>query len=260
MEGILRNIFNAIERIERALCCAFGFSGDGSGPTLIGVLGDILKKLCDIKDILAAQEEGEELITCDLCDEDGNYTGTIIQIWDEDTDTFSETYLDASGAQTDVKPEGTKCNGRPDYEYKWDISVKCIEVDGECKEIKEVFCEIFKGPESIGDPITYWVIDGVKTEDQPDFVDCDECKCDPKMVSFLASDGAPADCLFHNFSLMIPACCEIKITTSAGEYVFDKQDCDRDISEEFDCLLSDFKIDGEPKCLSKIRVYLKKRK
>ena len=152
-----------------------------------------------------------------------------------------------------------------DFELKTIPSGDFCCPDG--KKYCSIICQKFKNGDKYGEEIIY--VDkqtGQIVESLPDCAEpCGEvdAECSPKMVDFLG-DSAPKNCEFNSFSLEIPSCCGVKITTSAGSYTFDPKNYTRILCEDFDCLLTDYKIEGlnnsDKECVDSIRTYLKKSK
>lgn len=73
---------------------------------------------------------------------DGAVTGFVAYILDEETNTPTPLYFDASGAPTGTVPEGEPCATKPDYEYKTRGPI-CRKDEDTGEEYQVEYCDIF---------------------------------------------------------------------------------------------------------------------
>ena len=213
---------------------------------------------------LVNKPEIESLDPILYCDDDCNVTGGVAFNRDEESGEVISVFFDANLQPTDTEPSGSPCGPKCNLDYE--IIKDCFENATTCERYQQLTVFSFKqGQKEVVS--TCWVNpDGTITTELPaNLQPCsDNCNCNPAMESFLGNGATLPN--FHEFSTVIPECCAVKITTSAGEYVFDPVTYPRSICEEFECLISDYNIeiitpDGEePKCtVDEIRTYLKRK-
>lgn len=88
----------------------------------------------------------------------------------------------------------------------------------------------------------------------PTCAQCNNITCQAMQESFTGDNATLA--LFNSIMMIIPKCCEITLTTSAGTIVLPAQQENWVYSYCFECPVSDFSIEGD--CVDDVHVILSK--
>lgn len=228
-------------------------------------LGSISSKLCELIDatgggdqtvlleaiLEAIQDQPQkEIIEIPFC-EDGLVTGYVIKVYDEESETFTEVFLDNTAQVTTVRPSGSVCSAPEDIEFKFFETEKCL-ADG--SKIKEVLCQIYED-KTLDTESTFWIVNGSSTNINPGVVDCIE-PCNPLVESFQGNNPTLSE--FNNITAIVPSCCEVTITTSAGTITIPAQNSRFTFNQSYDCLVSNYMLSGD--CIDDITTILQKSK
>lgn len=167
-----------------------------------------------LRDILATLTEQDELLRIDFCSE-GAYTGSVIKVWDEESNDFGDDiYLNNEGTRVEDPPGGERCPGQIDYEYEFITNDKCLS-DG--TGVKEVLALTYSGGEEVSS-FTFWIVNGSKVTTNPGVVECEPEKryhIDNEVIPF--TPGTPQ-------SLTVPSganYAELQFQNSEISYNFD---------------------------------------
>ena len=156
---------------------------------------------------------------------------------------------------TTTAPLGTICVFNDDYEYKHFESI-CF-TNGTNTYYKYVCLPILNGVEQT--EIIIWKDEEGNTIPEPSDVLtlCSDIEiCEPVIEDFLGNN-AP-DIQFDSIQVIIPKCCEIVITTSAGTITIPAQESKFVFNKSFDCLITGYQINGN--CVDKVYTILTKSK
>lgn len=181
---------------------------------------------------------------------DGDLTGSVAYLYNEEDGSIVEIYLDAQGLPTSTRPDGGICPPEIDYEFKIIETDKCLP-SGE--HVKEVLCITFENGVEVNSSM-YWLVGGARVLTNPGAGEC--VNCDPKIESFDGDAATLTD--FNEVTLFIPSCCEVVLTTSAGVISLPKQKTGWVYNQKFDCLLQNYSISSD--CVDEIKTILTKSK
>ncbi len=246
MSNDVRETNRKLGSIIRQLNCVVENLETPADDPILSVLQDILQELQE-----QPQVEGLDLTTYCL---DNNITGYVAAVYDEESGDVSFLYFDAAFNPTTVTPEGEPCSTKPDYEYKKRGPLCRQDQDtGERYEVE--YCDIFVDGELITTVEFWYLPDGTVSNTTPagTLISCSDT-CEPATESF-TGDGATLT-EFHQYTLFIPRCCTVTITTSAGTIVLPPQDVSWVFDQKFDCLVSGYSISAD--CVDEITTILTK--
>ena len=247
-----------LRNINKKLCQSIPAENESNSKNVETLLQLILDEL---------QSHTEEVTPTLYCDENCNVTGAISFVRLENATGVVPIYFDSNLQVTTVAPLGVPCTancGLNDYEFKFFEKEICIERTripvGESSiiQVTEVLCILFvNGIEE--STSTFWVQDGVKLDTIPsgNIIDCvNELPCVPAQESFLGNNATLTE--FNQFTVFIPKCCAVTISTSAGNITLPAQETSWVYADKFECNLTNYSIVSS--CVDIITTVLTKTK
>jgi hypothetical protein len=184
------------------------------------------------------------------CDENCEVTGSVVL--SSEGGVITTSYLDANLQPTTSPPSGRPCETVCVTDYE--IVENCYQDTAGNRYKQLLIITLSSGVKSVR---TCWLSsDGILSDTEPAGLSpCVEV-CDPAVESFLGNNATLA--LFNEFSVFVPSCCELTITTSAGEIVLPAQQAPFMFCQKFECFISDYVLSGD--CVDEVRTILTKTK
>lgn len=100
---------------------------------------------------------------------DGELTGSVAYLYDEESESITELYLDDQGLPTSTRPAGGLCPPEIDYEFKHIITEKCLPTG---ERVQEILCLTFENGVEVNSSI-HWLVGGNRLTTDPGVVDCE---------------------------------------------------------------------------------------
>lgn len=100
---------------------------------------------------------------------DGELTGSVAYLYDEEARSITELYLDAQGLPTATRPAGGLCPPEIDYEFKHIITEKCLPTG---EKVQEILCLTFENGVEVNSSL-HWLVEGNRVTTDPGVVDCE---------------------------------------------------------------------------------------